>query len=144
MSEIIIFLIFILAFPSCEVGVMVQRGTTWKAAPRQRVTVECPVSHCGQSLNVTWCKLLDGKKCEPINGTDNVEIRQDDQHAQGELISFLTFKRISIDDDGLYRCDVEEYRYIQINHIINISVSGWHFVSPWMPNYRYNMSNFKV
>ncbi|XP_070694736.1 B- and T-lymphocyte attenuator-like [Pempheris klunzingeri] len=108
---------------SCEVEVNVWSGTTWRAVPKQRLTVRCPVKHCGESPNVTWCKLLDGDKCEQINHAENVEIRQNDSHVKNELISFLTFKRISIRDDGLYRCHLKGYKYAQISHIINISVS---------------------
>ncbi|XP_041807086.1 B- and T-lymphocyte attenuator [Chelmon rostratus] len=109
--------------PSCEVGLMVQRGTMWKTAPRQRLTLRCPVKHCGESLNVTWCKELDTNKCERINFMENVEINQNDMHATDELISFLTFKRISVYDGGLYRCFVKGHGYEVVSHTINISVS---------------------
>ncbi|XP_044072321.1 B- and T-lymphocyte attenuator [Siniperca chuatsi] len=108
-------------FPSCEVGLMVRRGTAWKTGPGQLLTVRCPVKHCGESLNVTWCKLLDTNKCEQINYTENVEIIQ--KHVKDGITSFLTFKRISIHDDGLYRCYLKGYKYGVVSHIINISVS---------------------
>ena len=119
-----IFFFILDSFPACEVGLMVRRGTTLKAAPQQRVRVKCPVKHCGEPLNVTWCKLLDTGKCEQMKETENVEIMQNDKHAKDELTSFLTFKRISINDDGLYRCDLKGYKDEQISHTINISVSG--------------------
>ncbi|XP_076603699.1 uncharacterized protein LOC143330824 [Chaetodon auriga] len=102
---------------------MVQRGTTWKAAPRQCLTVRCPVKHCGEPLNVTWCKLLNSNRCEWIHDTENIEIKQNDKDVKDELISFLTFKRISIDDDGLYKCSLKGHGYNSISHVINISVS---------------------
>ncbi|KAE8299210.1 hypothetical protein D5F01_LYC01603 [Larimichthys crocea] len=105
--------------PSCDVGVMVRRGTTKKAAAQQRLTVECPVKHCGESVNVTWCKLLETNQWEQINQTENVEITQ--QKYVDRLTSFLTFKRISIHDDGLYRCNLLTG---DISHIINITVSA--------------------
>ncbi|XP_036964549.1 uncharacterized protein si:ch211-214p13.8 isoform X3 [Acanthopagrus latus] len=107
--------------PPCEVGLMVRRGTTWTAAPRQRVTVKCPVKDCGESLNVTWCKLSDADRCERINQTENVQ--QIDKRVKDELVSFLTFKRISIHDAGLYGCSLKGYKYEVISHAINISVS---------------------
>lgn len=119
---------------------MVRRGTTYTTAPRQRLTVRCPVKHCGESLDVTWCKLLDTNKCERINYTENVEVRQNYTHVKGELISLLTFKRISTDDDGLYRCGLKGYKYFQISHIINISFSGRQF---FLPHCQIKMSNFK-
>ncbi|XP_070771466.1 B- and T-lymphocyte attenuator-like [Enoplosus armatus] len=110
------------SIPSCEVGLMVRRGMTRKTAPRQPLTIRCPVKHCGESLTVTWCKLLD-TKCEPINYTENVEIIQINKLPKDELISLLTFKRISISDDGLYRCYLKDNKHEEISHIINISVS---------------------
>ncbi|XP_078118943.1 B- and T-lymphocyte attenuator-like isoform X1 [Sander vitreus] len=109
--------------PLCEVELMVQRGTTWKTVPQQRLTVSCPVKHCGESMRVTWCKRLDTNKCEQINYTENVEITQNDKHVKDKLISYLNFTRISINDSGLYQCLVKGYKYQQISHFINISVS---------------------
>ncbi|XP_040912917.1 B- and T-lymphocyte attenuator [Toxotes jaculatrix] len=113
-------------FPSCEVELMVRRGTTWKTAPLQPLTVRCPVKDCGKLLNITWCKLLDTHICEPINKTENVEIRQNNHGVNNDLISYLTFKWISVHDDGLYRCDLKAHNYSLISHTINISVSDMH------------------
>ncbi|XP_036964546.1 B- and T-lymphocyte attenuator isoform X1 [Acanthopagrus latus] len=107
--------------PPCEVGLMVRRGTTWTAAPRQRVTVKCPVKDCGEPLSVTWCKLSDTDRCERIHQTENVQ--QNDKRVKDELVSFLTFKRISIHNDGLYGCSLKGYKFEMISHTINISVS---------------------
>lgn len=107
---------------------MVHRGTTVKTAPRQPLTVKCPVKHCGESLDVAWCKLLNTNRCEQINETGNVEILQD------EMISSLIFKRISIYDDGLYRCYLKGSKYVAFSHIINISVSGRQFFLPQSQN----------
>lgn len=100
---------------------MIRRGTTMKNAPWKPVTVSCPVKHCGKSLNVTWCKLLDARNCERINETENVEVTQ--QYSHDELISSLTFKNISLDDGGLYRCELRGDKH-EYSHTANISVSG--------------------
>ncbi|XP_034417226.1 B- and T-lymphocyte attenuator isoform X4 [Cyclopterus lumpus] len=118
----------------CEVDVMVWRGTTWKTVPQQPLTVRCPVKHCGESLNVTWCKQLDENNCKPISYTENVEIRQTDERTQDELISYLTFTRISIGDNGLYKCTLKGHKYQLISHIINISVSGRQVLLPQCQN----------
>ncbi|XP_060909429.1 uncharacterized protein si:ch211-214p13.8 isoform X2 [Labrus mixtus] len=110
--------------PSCKVSVSVRRGTMWKTAPGQRLTVTCPVKHCGQPLNVTWCKLLHTDKCEQLNHIENVEVRQNNADHKYKLMSYLTFKWISIHDDGLYRCVLKGHKYKQISHMINISVSA--------------------
>ncbi|XP_037344226.2 B- and T-lymphocyte attenuator [Pungitius pungitius] len=107
----------------CEVELMVRNGRTLKTAPQLPVTVRCPVQHCGESVNVTWCKLLNTTECEPIHFTGNSEIRQSDKRDEKKLISYLTFTRISIHDNGLYRCTFKAYKYELISHAINISVS---------------------
>ncbi|XP_040057547.2 B- and T-lymphocyte attenuator [Gasterosteus aculeatus] len=109
-------------FP-CDVEVLVPRGTTVKTVPQRPVTVRCPVQHCGESVNVTWCKVLNTNKCEPVSFKRNSEIRQSDERVEEKLISCLTFTRISIHDSGLYRCTVKGYEYESISHAINISVS---------------------
>ncbi|XP_058478606.1 B- and T-lymphocyte attenuator isoform X3 [Solea solea] len=105
----------------------VRRGTTVKKIPQQSVTVSCPVVHCGKSLNVTWCKLSNTGRCQQIGNTENVEIRQDG-HLKDKLISYLTFKQISVYDDGLYRCELHGLANGEshISHHINISVSDMH------------------
>ncbi|XP_071332489.1 uncharacterized protein [Trachinotus anak] len=110
------------SFPSCEIELMVRRGTTVKRVPQQSVTVRCPVKHCGKSLNITWCKL-GTNNWERINTTQNVQITQDD--VRNEMISYLTFKWISVYDDGLYRCELKGDKYLY-SHAINISVSDMH------------------
>ncbi|TDH06805.1 hypothetical protein EPR50_G00117070 [Perca flavescens] len=110
-------------FPLCEVELKVRRGTTRKTVPQQRLTVRCPVKHCGESISVTWCKQVDINKCEQINYAENVEIKQNDEHVKDKLISYLTFTRISINDNGLYQCLVKGYKSQHISHFINISVS---------------------
>ncbi|KAI3356322.1 hypothetical protein L3Q82_017552 [Scortum barcoo] len=106
---------------SCDVELMVKRGTAVKAAPQQRLTVKCPIKHCGEPQNVTWCKMLEATRCEEIDCTENVEITQNDK-PENKLISFLTFIRISIHDGGLYRCGLKGKKF-ELSHIINISVS---------------------
>lgn len=106
---------------SCEVVLMVRRGTTWGVAPRQSLTVSCPVKHCGESLRISWCKIF-GITCETINSSENVEIRQ--IHTEDEEISQLIFKQVSTDDDGLYRCELMGQTSESVSHSINISVSG--------------------
>ncbi|XP_059199483.1 B- and T-lymphocyte attenuator-like [Centropristis striata] len=111
-------------FPSCFVVLLVQKGTTFITVPQSPLTVCCPVRHCGESLSVTWCKLLDTGECKRINYTENREIILTEKLVNDRLISYLTFTRISIHDDGLYGCSLKEYGPdVLISHKINISVS---------------------
>ncbi|XP_060944000.1 B- and T-lymphocyte attenuator [Limanda limanda] len=111
-------------FPSCQLSV--RRSTALMRAPNQTVTISCPVKHCGKSVNVSWCKILDTNMCEQIINTQNVEIRQRHDNVKNLLVSSLTFKWISAQDGGLYRCELKGNRLGAISHIINISVSDKH------------------
>lgn len=110
-------------FSSCEVRLLVKRGMIVTAAPNRSVTVECPVHHCGKTLNVSWCKVLPSDECEPI--PEHEEISQRSQPSGDKLISSLSFKHISTHDDGLYRCELKGHNHYEHSHLINISVSGW-------------------
>ncbi|CAB1448335.1 unnamed protein product [Pleuronectes platessa] len=113
-------------FPSCRVGLMVRSGTALMRAPHQPVTISCPVKHCGKSVNVSWCKILNTNICERIRNRQNVEISQRHGKVKSELVSSLTFKWISAQDGGLYRCDLKGNGFREISHTINISVSDKH------------------
>ncbi|XP_033984594.1 uncharacterized protein si:ch211-214p13.8 isoform X1 [Trematomus bernacchii] len=102
-------------------AVMVRSGATYKTVPQHNVTVSCPVKHCGEPIKVTWCKLDTAIKWDQIKYKENIEITQTD--TKDGLISYLTFTRITSQDDGLYRCSVKGYKSEQISHSINVSVS---------------------
>ncbi|KAM4557753.1 uncharacterized protein PAE49_012807 [Odontesthes bonariensis] len=106
---------------SCDVMLTVRRGTIWRVASQESLTVSCPVKHCGDSLDVTWCKVVHINRCERIHETENVEIRQ--IYKNDDLISYLSFKKVSVNDDGLYRCDLIGRTPELFSHAINISVS---------------------
>ncbi|XP_065328133.1 uncharacterized protein si:ch211-214p13.8 [Pelmatolapia mariae] len=97
------------------------KGSTWKTPPRRSLRVSCPVKHCGETLEVTWCKLFDSNICERIHEAKNVKITQNPD--KDKLMSYLNFKEISIHDDGLYRCGLLGHNGSVISHTINISVS---------------------
>lgn len=103
--------------PTCEVRV--KRNTIWNAVPQKALTINCPVRHCGEKLHATWCKFVDLLNCEQIHETEQVTFgwRQKD-------ILILDFKKISINDDGLYRCGVAENGSTTVSHAIKVSVSG--------------------
>nr|XP_046217111.1 B- and T-lymphocyte attenuator-like isoform X2 [Oncorhynchus gorbuscha] len=102
--------------PTCEVRV--KRNTIWNAVPQKALTINCPVRHCGEKLHATWCRFVDLLNCEQIHETEQVTFgwRQ-------KYILILNFKKISINDDGLYRCGVAENGSTTVSHAIKVSVS---------------------
>uniref|UniRef100_A0A3Q1F9U1 Ig-like domain-containing protein n=1 Tax=Acanthochromis polyacanthus TaxID=80966 RepID=A0A3Q1F9U1_9TELE len=124
---------------SCEVMALVRRHTTWKAAPQQSLTVRCPVKHCGRTINITWCKDVQSNRCEQLNETENVELSQNHNQANDELESYLSFKQISIYDDGLYRCKLNGDKLGIFSHFINISEMPTHMI-PSLPKWTHSSS----
>ncbi|XP_016520629.1 B- and T-lymphocyte attenuator-like isoform X2 [Poecilia formosa] len=111
---------FEITVSSCEVMAKVRRGATKRVSPGQSLTVECPVKHCGESFNVIWSKFSNTKNWENISDTENIRITQ--KNGKENLISYLSFEQVSIDDDGLYKCALG-HSSVFVSHAINISVS---------------------
>lgn len=91
------------------------------ASVGQRTTLECYVDHCGEPIEVKWCK--EHGECEDLFPSDNVEIMQTGLPRR-RLVSSLTFKEVSYTDTGLYRCYVNREQGEEISHGINVLVSG--------------------
>ncbi|KAM9447566.1 B- and T-lymphocyte attenuator-like isoform 2-T2 [Salvelinus alpinus] len=102
--------------PTCEVRVI--RNTIWNAVPQKALTINCPVRHCGEKLHATWCKFVDPLNCEQIHETEQVTFGW-----RPKNICILYFKKISINDDGLYRCGVAGNGSTTVSHAIKVSVS---------------------
>ncbi|CAB1328932.1 unnamed protein product [Coregonus sp. 'balchen'] len=123
--------------PKCEVRV--KRNTIWNAVPQKALTINCPVRHCGKELHATWCKFVDPIHCEQIHETEQVTFGWR-QNGDSEHLLILDFKKISTNDDGLYRCGVAENGSTSVSHAINVSVSDdspnvnpdWNDLS-WLP-----------
>nr|XP_029513683.1 B- and T-lymphocyte attenuator-like [Oncorhynchus nerka] len=107
----------------CEIEVPIKRNTVWYAVPQKRLTINCPVKHCGETLRVTWCKF-DDANCKQVNETEQVKIgwKPLDRGSENR-IAFLDFKKISMNDDGSYRCGMAGNKSSIVSHAINVSVS---------------------
>ncbi|XP_070978865.1 B- and T-lymphocyte attenuator-like [Oncorhynchus clarkii lewisi] len=107
----------------CEIEVPIKRNTVWNAVPQKRLTINCPVKHCGETLRVTWCKFEDAN-CKQINETEQVKIGwKPFDRGSINRIAFLDFKKISRNDDGSYRCGMAGNKSSIVSHAINVSVS---------------------
>ncbi|XP_014029481.1 B- and T-lymphocyte attenuator [Salmo salar] len=102
--------------PTCEMRV--KRNTIWNAVPQKALKIDCPVRHCGENLHATWCKFVDLLNCKQIHETEQVTFRWREKN-----IWILDFKKISMNDNGLYRCGVAENGSTTVSHAIKVSVS---------------------
>ncbi|XP_019910231.3 B- and T-lymphocyte attenuator-like isoform X1 [Esox lucius] len=107
---------------SCVSEVRVRRNTAFKAVPLNRLTINCTVKHCGDVPNITWCKFLDSSICKPMTDAGNIKVSQKKLSAH-EVMSFLFFKKISMDDQGQYRCYLAGNENSVVSHAISVNVS---------------------
>lgn len=111
--------------PSCDAALFVRSGTVVEAAPGQKVALICPVEPCGEDVKVSWCKV-QSIECKVIFETKDVEIAQIGSSRDHRWHSYLHFKRISLEDAGLYRCFIneDESESEMISNGITVKVSG--------------------
>ncbi|XP_022535719.2 B- and T-lymphocyte attenuator [Astyanax mexicanus] len=109
----------------CAPEVRVQKNTVLTVSSK-KPNISCPVRYCVEIPAIKWFRVITSNKTYylPVNETDQITITQERSTAhKKEIISYLTFKRISISDAGFYRCVASESGFISESHNINVSVS---------------------
>ncbi|XP_035250454.1 B- and T-lymphocyte attenuator-like isoform X2 [Anguilla anguilla] len=105
---------------NCSVAVRVKRNTVRTASIMDTLTINCTVQHCGMKRSVRWCKLGNGFVCTIVTKTEHIDThwrKSDDE----KDIYFLKFINISINDAGLYRCEMSGNTSL-VSHSINVTV----------------------
>uniref|UniRef100_A0AAY5KE54 Ig-like domain-containing protein n=1 Tax=Esox lucius TaxID=8010 RepID=A0AAY5KE54_ESOLU len=102
----------------CYPEIRVQRNTVWKASPGDCLEINCPVIICTNSSSsfILWRKII-GSEWVPVKRTALIEIKW--QRRRNNGTSFLVFKRIDVNDSGLYQCILETAG----SHSINVTVT---------------------
>lgn len=81
------------------------------------------MTYCKDTPVVRWFKIEDTNKYTHIIGTNQVNITQEPKGLNG-IISCLSFRNISTDDTGVYRCMISTSNFSSESHNINVNVSG--------------------
>ncbi|XP_034145822.1 uncharacterized protein LOC109615595 [Esox lucius] len=101
----------------CYPELRVQRNTVWKASPGDYLEINCTVILCPDSSSfILWRKII-GSDWVPVKRTALIEIKW--QRRRNNGTSFLVFKRIDVNDSGLYQCTLES----AVSHGIHVTVS---------------------
>ncbi|KAL1022309.1 hypothetical protein UPYG_G00024990 [Umbra pygmaea] len=118
----------------CHPDIIVKRNTELKASPGEKLQISCPVVFCPNSPSspslplsppsllpsspsASWEKIMNkSNNVIPVNRTAHIEIGWQDTNDGG--ISLLTFKSISRNDSGLYRCKYND----AVGHSIIVTV----------------------
>ncbi|KAL6484370.1 hypothetical protein MHYP_G00064150, partial [Metynnis hypsauchen] len=108
----------------CAPEVRVHKNTVYRASSKSPLRVPCPVRYCEQIPTVRWFRINDRDQAIPVSETDQVTVTQDHPTAdEKEIISYLSFKSLSVQDDGIYRCEAVVSNSTSPSHNINVSVS---------------------
>ncbi|KAI1885326.1 hypothetical protein AGOR_G00218990 [Albula goreensis] len=105
----------------CSVGIRVRRNTNFKQVATKSLKITCPVQNCGQTIDVTWCKI-QGNNCIPLNKTNGITVGW--EKPEKEMPEwFLAFASIKEEDSGKYRCRLSGDE-MAVGHNIDIAVTG--------------------
>ncbi|KAI4888358.1 hypothetical protein NFI96_000293 [Prochilodus magdalenae] len=107
----------------CVPVVRVRKYTAFGAPRNNRLKISCPVEYCEEIPTVRWFRVDETGRSVPVNQTDEITVTEERSTAEREIISHLTFRNISIQDDGIYKCQVSALDYTSESHNINVSVS---------------------
>ncbi|XP_071186761.1 B- and T-lymphocyte attenuator-like [Salvelinus alpinus] len=101
----------------CFPEIRVARNTVWRASPGEQLKMTCSVDLCSNSPP-SWCKFDESNKCKTVNTTALIQTQWTNLTNTTGIL-FLVFTSISIDDAGLYRCEL----HTAVGHSINVTVS---------------------
>ncbi|KAG9335021.1 hypothetical protein JZ751_006162 [Albula glossodonta] len=105
----------------CSVDIRVRRNTNFEQVATKSLKITCPVQNCGQTIDVTWCKV-QGNNCNPLNITNGITVGW--EKLEQEMPEwFLAFASIKVEDSGKYRCRLSGDK-MAVGHNIGITVTA--------------------
>ncbi|KAK3568621.1 hypothetical protein QTP86_010633 [Hemibagrus guttatus] len=107
---------------SCVPQIKVRKNTVYTPIREHQLNISCPVTYCNEIPVVQWIKIDDRNNFIHINETNQVTITEE-QTGLKEKISYLSFKNILPDYNGIYRCKVFTPGFSSESHSINLTVS---------------------
>ncbi|XP_018605416.1 B- and T-lymphocyte attenuator-like [Scleropages formosus] len=111
----------------CQPEVRVARNTAVPALETKTLTIYCPFKDCGMEANVTWCKVDHAALCKPLHQFHHVklELTKDEKDTHTNILA-LTFTNLTLEDNGLYRCQLstDGKTMSTVSHSINVSVTS--------------------
>lgn len=103
---------------SCVPQVKVRKNTVVTASCE---SISCPVTYCEEIPAIAWIKIDNESNYIPISEKSQVTIKQE-QNGLNDLVSYLSFKNISTDHNGIYRCMINTSNFSSKSHSINVSI----------------------
>lgn len=110
--------------PDCIPSIMVPRNTLWKVRVMTSLKINCTVdteSHCWKNVDVSWCRIDNKSECRSLKHSDHITTEQRNI-TESKVMLFLIFQNISMQDAGLYRCEIKSLTPT-VSHAINVTVT---------------------
>ncbi|XP_060786583.1 uncharacterized protein LOC132892206 [Neoarius graeffei] len=107
---------------SCIPETKVRKNTVYTASREHQLNITCPVTYCKEIPVFKWYKIGAKNKYTDIIGSNQVKIAQEPAGLNG-IISYLSFRKISTDDTGTYRCKISTSNFSSESHNIKVNVS---------------------
>ncbi|XP_047673664.1 uncharacterized protein LOC125138368 isoform X2 [Tachysurus fulvidraco] len=113
----------------CLPYAMVPRNTVWSARVTERLMINCTVVSKPNCWNiaVSWCKLEMNNECIYLTHSTHTSTVWGNITGSKRLF-FLIFWEISLQDSGLYRCEIQSPAP-SMSHAINVTVTDYNAVS---------------
>ncbi|KAF7689403.1 B- and T-lymphocyte attenuator-like [Silurus meridionalis] len=112
--------------PVCIPSIMVTRNTVWIVRPMHPLKINCTIeteSHCWTNVTVLWCQVQHDSQCKPLTHTNFISTEWINVTESKRLL-FLVFRNVSMQDDGLYRCELKS-PITTVSHSVNVTVTDY-------------------
>ncbi|MCJ8732857.1 hypothetical protein PDJAM_G00215970 [Pangasius djambal] len=106
----------------CVPEIKVRKNTVYTPSSESRLNISCPVTYCEEIPAFGWIKIDNTNNFIRISETNQVTITQE-QTGSKDIISYMIFRNISTDDNGIYRCMISTSNFSSESHNINVNVS---------------------
>ncbi|XP_047673655.1 uncharacterized protein LOC113657158 isoform X6 [Tachysurus fulvidraco] len=106
------------------------RNTVWSARVTERLMINCTVetkTNCWNNIAVSWCKIDMKNECIYLTHSTHTSTEWR-TISESKKLFFLIFWKISLQDSGLYRCEIQSPVHT-MSHNINVTVTDYNAVS---------------
>ncbi|XP_060745188.1 uncharacterized protein LOC132858721 isoform X4 [Tachysurus vachellii] len=111
----------------CFPSVMVLRNTARSARVTDLLMIYCTVvsePNCWNNIAVLWCRIDINNKCRSLTHSTHTSTEWRNI-TKSKRVLFLIFWEISLQDSGLYRCEIRSPAP-SVSHAINVTVTDIH------------------
>ncbi|KAI5106845.1 hypothetical protein C0J45_2483 [Silurus meridionalis] len=106
----------------CVSNINLRKNTVYVVSSGSMLNISCPVSYCKDVPTVKWIKIDHTNNFIAISETNQITITQI-QKVPKTIISYLSIRNISTNEQGFYRCMISYSNFSSESHNIIVNVS---------------------